>query len=516
MATSSASASSPSSKNTGTVNGHVNVKDYDVLIIGAGISGISAAYHLQENCPGKTYRIVERRQNLGGTWDLFNYPGIRSDSDMYTFGFSFRPWQNADSKIIASKDMILQYLKETVEEYGIEKRIDYGIQIQQADWDSQDAKWTMSGIVENATNSQQQQQRVTYRAQYIFLCVGYYNYDQGYIPSFPGAETFQGPIVHPQHWPKDLDYANKKVVVIGSGATAITLIPAMTRGPKAAKHVTMLQRSPTYMFARPSRMTIVSQKIAAWFGHSVARWYFVMFSMFQYSFCKFFPKAAKQGMIDLAEHQVGEKVFRKEDFTPRYDPWDERLCLCPDGDFFESLKSGKASIVTDHIVKFTRTGIQLQNTQEELPADVIISATGLQLQFGGGIQCRVDGEILDISSRFVYKGFMLNNLPNTFVAGGYTNASWTLKVDLTNKCACRLISHMDRHGQRYCQPEVSAEDNMKALQLLDLTSGYVQRSAKIFPKQSNFLPWRLYQNYLYDKYVLEYTSLQDSYMKFYK
>ena len=480
---------------------------YDVIIIGAGISGISAAHHVQTLCPQKTYRILERRSQLGGTWDLLDYPGLRSDSDMYTFGFGWRPWKS--TSIIGTKQTILTYLNETVQECNI--HIDYGIRMDEARWNSQQAQWTLSGVVEDNNNHDTP---VTYRSQYVFMCTGYYDYQQGYVPEFPGVEEFRGPIVRPQHWPRELDVRDQRVVVIGSGATAVTILPAMTQ--KGAKHVTMLQRSPTYMFARPTKMLWVPRKLLEWFGPHVTRWYYILFGMLSYNICKVAPAFMKRRLKGMVAQQLGDGIFRARDWDVRYDPWDQRLCVCPDGDLFEALKSRTASIVTDRIVEITKTGIKLEHAPEELPADIIVTATGLQLLFGGGMDFYADDKKIDIPSKFVYKGFMANSVPNLFVCGGYTNASWTLKVDLTNRCACRLIRHADRHRHRYFQPEVQDESKMKSLPLLDLTSGYVQRSMHMFPKQSNVIPWRLYQNYLYDKYVLEYTSLQDSFMKFYK
>jgi cation diffusion facilitator CzcD-associated flavoprotein CzcO len=359
----------------------------------------------------------------------------------------------------------------------------------------------------------------TMTCNWLQMCSGYYSYSDPYRPDFPGEERFRGEILHPQFWPEDLSFKDKNVVIIGSGATAITLVPAMTAQQESsgsAKHVTMLQRSPTHIISHPSEIGIVARTLAYIFGHDVARWFFVFVTMFQYYICQLLPMIAAKTIRKRARAQVGDDVFREEDFTPRYKPWDQRLCLCPDGDFFESLHSGKASIVTDHIVEFTKTGIRLQEAKEELKADIVVTATGLKLLFAGGIDISVDGQSISFAQKFIYKGFMLHNLPNLFIAGGYTNNSWTLKVDLTHKCACRLIQHMEQRGKRYCQPELPT--NGKKLEerpLLDLTSGYVQRSIHETPKQSTSLPWRLYQNYIFDKYVLEYTALEDGSMAFY-
>jgi monooxygenase len=498
-------------------NSNTNSNDiqyYDALIIGAGISGISAAYHLQAIVPHLKFRILENRGNIGGTWDLFEYPGIRSDSDMYTFGYDFRPWRSKEDKLIAPKQDILDYLKDTVEEYGIEKHIQFHTKVHTADWDSKQATWTLSTTTNNSTTP------VIYKTRYLFMCTGYYNYEEGYTPEFVGRDTFQGPIVHPQKWPSDLDYANKRIVVIGSGATAVTLIPSLTSGPKAASHVTMVQRSPTYMTSRPSRMTWVARMIAKIFGHGVARWYFVVVGMFFYSLCKLFPQGMTKFFIQTVKKLVGDNNFEEEDWTPRYQPWDQRLCLCPDGDFFDAIKSGKASIVTDHIVEFTKDGIRLEKNKDViLPADIIVTATGLQVQFAGGMQFTIDEQPLVYSSRFVYKGFMMNNVPNLFLAAGYTNASWTLKIDLTMEASCRLIQQVELSGggHRYCQAELPQPANkMIVIPLLDLTSGYVQRAAAKLPKQSTEYPWRLFQNYIYDKLFLKFTPLHDSAMKFYK
>ncbi len=472
----------------------------DVIIIGAGISGISAAYHLQKNCPGKTYQIIERRQRKGGTWDLFNYPGIRSDSDMYTFGFSFRPW--ADDSAIAEKRKILEYLDETSSEFGIDDKIRYGTHIKRADWDSATAKWSLSGQDE-ATG-----ETVELSAQYLFMCVGYYSYDQGYRPEFAGEERFKGPVVHPQHWPEELDYKDKNVVVIGSGATAVTLIPAMAED--AAK-VTMLQRSPTYLGAKPAKDPIAN-KLAGWFGRRAARWWFILSGMFIYAYCRLFPDRAKKAIIDDIEKELGDK-FDARHFTPNYKPWDQRICLCPDGDFFAAMRAGKAAVETDEIEEFTESGIALKSGKQ-LDADIIVTATGLNMLFVGGIEINIDGRQMQAGNTYIYKGLMCNGVPNMFSATGYTNASWTLKVDLTNKYACRLINYLDANGYQYCVPEV--DQDIEAAPLLDLSSGYIQRSVDAFPKQATKTPWRLYQNYLYDKFTLAFTPLKDRAMRFHR
>ena len=476
------------------------MESYDSIIIGAGISGISAAYHLQKHCPDKTYRILERRQNLGGTWDLFNYPGIRSDSDMYTFGFSFKPWE--DDSAIAPKSKIIDYLTETTEEFGIDKHISYGLHIKNADWDSSSGRWRLTAFDEQGETQ-------LFETRYIFMCVGYYNYDQGYRPEFPNESEFQGDIVHPQDWPENFDYGGKNVVVVGSGATAITLVPAMA---EQAQKVTMLQRSPTYMGVKPAKDP-VGNWLAKWLGRRIARWWFILGSMFIYAYCKAFPAKAKATMLGEIKHELGEDyAFEPRHFSPKYDPWDQRVCLCPDGDFFTAMKQGKAFIETDTIKSFNAAGVEL-DSGKQLDADVIVTATGLNMLFVGGIDISVDGHKPEPGDTFIYKGLMVNGVPNLFSATGYTNASWTLKVDLTNKYACRLINYLDDKGFDFCAPMI--EPDMQAAPLLDLSSGYIQRSVDDFPKQGTKTPWRLYQNYLYDKFTLAFTPLSDEAMQFY-
>jgi len=487
---------------------------YDAIIIGAGISGVSAAYYLQKINPHLRYRILESRQAMGGTWDLFQYPGIRSDSDMYTFGFSFRPWRSKQELIIADKADIMEYFMDTVHEYGIEKHVDFGRTVQAAAWDSHEANWTIT-----TTTTQQpgdKQAEIIYKAKYAFMCTGYYSYDEGYTPEYVNRQAFQGPFIHPQKWPQDLDYTNKKIVVIGSGATAVTLIPSLMKGPNAASHVTMLQRSPTFMTMRPAKMVLLPRMIAKYFGHAATRWYYVLFSMFFYSLCKVFPDGMTKFFIGTVEKLIGSDKFHKEDWTPRYHPWDQRVCLCPDGDFFNTIREGKADVVTDHIVELTKEGVKTEK-HGVLPADIIVSATGLKVKFLGGMNFTVDGKPVVMENKFVYKGFMTNGVPNGFVAFGYTNASWTLKVDLTMSAACNLIKLVETKGYRYCQPELPLPENeMEQMPLFDLTSTYIQRVIDKLPKQSTSYPWRLYQNYLYDKFCLQYASLEDKTMKFYK
>ena len=470
-----------------------NAEHLDAVIVGAGISGISAAYHLQKYCHTKRYKVLERRQNLGGTWDLFNYPGIRSDSDMYTFGFSFKHWN--DDSAIAEKGKILSYLKETVAEFGIDKRIDYGVNIKEAHWNSEESRWSL--VAEDGRR---------YTCQYLFMCSGYYSYDKAYEPDFAGIESFKGDVIHPQFWPKNFDYSNKKVVVVGSGATAVTLVPAMS---KTAEHVTMLQRSPTYMGAKPA-VDPIANKLASWFGRWAARWWFILSTMFIFIMCKLFPGKAKQTIRDEIKDLLGDK-FNEKDFTPKYDPWDQRVCLCPDGDFFEAMKADKASVVTDRIEKFDESGVVL-NSGERLDADVVVTATGLKIQLFGGMTVTVDGAESKPNDAYVYKGMMLSGVPNTFLAVGYTNASWTLKVDLTHRYATRLINYADKNGHRKINPQVKM--GMSDIPLLNLSSGYIQRAESDLPKQATRKPWRLNQNYLLDTLALKFAPVSNEELDF--
>ncbi len=464
---------------------------YDAIIVGAGISGISAAYHLQTYNKGKRYKILERREALGGTWDLFNYPGIRSDSDMYTFGFNFRPWD--DDAAIAERDKIIDYLQTTVKEFGIDQNIEYGVHIKKASWSGENNCWTL----ESAEGE-------TFTCQYIYMCAGYYNYDQAHQAELVGLENFEGEVLHPQFWPKETNYADKNVVIVGSGATAITLLPNMA---EQAKHVTMLQRSPTYMGAKPA-IDPLANWLAKWFGRWAARWWFILSTMFIYWFCKTWPERAKAKIIDEVKAELGDK-FDAKHFTPHYNPWDQRVCLCPDADFFKTMKAGKADVVTDHIKNFTENGVELKSG-EFLEADVIVTATGLKMQFFGGIDFDIDGEPLVANQAYAYKGMMLSGVPNTFLAVGYTNASWTLKVDLSHRYASRMISYMDDKGYVKAVPTITP--GMQDAPLMDLSSGYIQRSLDMLPKQATNKPWRLNQNFILDNVALRFTSLDDEEM----
>jgi cation diffusion facilitator CzcD-associated flavoprotein CzcO len=465
----------------------------DAIIIGAGISGISAAYHLQKYNKGKSYKILERRQALGGTWDLFNYPGIRSDSDMYTFGFSFRPWD--DKSAIAEKGKIISYLTATAQEYGIDKQIQYGVHIVKASWSTQDSLWTLE-----ASDGE------VFTCSYIYMCAGYYNYDQGHAPKFEGLEQFKGEVIHPQFWPEDADYADKNVVIIGSGATAVTLVPNMA---KTAKHVTMLQRSPTYMGSKPA-IDPIANGLAKFVGRWAARWWFILTTMLIYWYCKTWPERAKAKIIDEVKLSLGDK-FEAKHFTPNYKPWDQRVCLCPDADFFNAMKADKASVETDQIANFNETGITLKSGKA-LQADVIVTATGLQIQFFGGIDFIIDGKPFVANQSYAYKGMMLSGVPNTFLAVGYTNASWTLKIDLTHRYASRVINYMDKKG--YKQALATPTAGMNDMELMDLSSGYIQRSLEMLPKQSTDKPWRLNQNFILDNLALRFTSVDDEEMVF--
>ena len=478
---------------------------FDVLIIGAGLSGVGAAYHLQKLCPTKRYAILEGRERLGGTWDLFRYPGIRSDSDMYTLGYSFRPWKNPKS--IADGPSILEYIRETAEAYGIDKNIRYQQRVERARWSSDTARWTLD-VRDLATGEVK-----TYTCGFLHACAGYYDYDEGYTPDFEGVADFKGRVVHPQHWPEDLDYAGKRVVVIGSGATAVTLVPAMA---KTAGHVTMLQRSPTYVFTLPERDRLANwlrDKVSDDVAYDVTRWKNVLVNMAFYNFCKRYPAQAKRFIVGEARKQLGSESDVAA-FTPTYNPWDQRLCAVPDGDLFEVIRAGRASVVTDHIERFTEKGIKLRSGKE-LEADIIVTATGLKLKFLGGVALEVDGRVVEPSKTMAYKGMMVSDVPNMALAIGYTNSSWTLKCDLTCEYVCRILNHMDQHGYVECRPH-NDDPTVREEPLLDFQSGYVLRSIDRFPRQGSRPPWRVYQNYALDRRALRRSELEDGALRFSK
>lgn len=478
------------------------------MIVGAGISGISAAWHLQNRCPNKSYAILESRDNLGGTWDLFKYPGIRSDSDMFTLGFRFKPWRSAQS--IADGPSIWNYINEAAVENGIDKHIRYRRRVLAADWSDADNQWTVT--VDN--NGEQEQ--IT--ASFVFACSGYYNYEQGYSPEFPGAQDFAGAggvIVHPQHWPEDLDYAGKKIVVIGSGATAVTLIPALA--DSGAGHVTMLQRSPTYVGALPLVDPVAVQanrflpKKAA---HFVNRWKAIGFSTFQYQLARAFPKYMRKTLMTMAKHRLPEGYDVQKHFGPRYNPWDERLCLAPNGDLFKTIRNGKADVVTDTIETFTKTGIRL-NSGQELDADIIITATGLNMQLLGGATLLRNGEPIELPKTMTYKGLMFSGVPNAAVSFGYTNASWTLKADLVSEFVCRVLNYMDDHGFDRVEPQHPG-DAVKEEPFMDFSPGYFRRAMDNLPRSGSEAPWRLKQNYLLDLRLIRYGKVDEKSLRFSK
>jgi len=479
--------------------------DVDVLIVGAGLSGIGAAHHLQARCPAKTYLILEGRERLGGTWDLFRYPGIRSDSDMYTLGYSFRPWTNPQA--IADGGSILAYIRDTAASAGIDRRIRYRHRVERARWSSDDARWTVEAR-DLATGG-----TVSITCGFLYVCAGYYDYDAGYTPAFAGRERFRGRIVHPQHWTPDIDdYDGARVVVIGSGATAVTLVPELAR---RAAHVTMLQRSPTYIVSRPRRDAIADwmrARLPARAAYAATRWKNVLLGMGFYEFCRRSPERAGRFLVEQARRELRGAADVAAHFTPAYRPWDQRLCLVPDGDLFEAIRDRRASVVTDHIESFTETGLALRSGAH-LDADLVVTATGLRLKFFGGIAVEVDGARVDPPRHMIYKGMMCSDVPNCAFASGYTNASWTLKVDLTSAYVCRLLRYMDEHGYARCCPR-RVDPTVEERPLLDFTSGYVQRSIHELPRQGSVAPWRLYQNYALDRLVLEHLRVDDAAMEF--
>ncbi|HEU4735226.1 MAG TPA: NAD(P)/FAD-dependent oxidoreductase [Kofleriaceae bacterium] len=463
-------------------------KNFDVIIVGAGLSGVGAAYRIKTGCPTSRFAILEARDTIGGTWDLFRYPGVRSDSDMFTLGYPFHPWKAAKS--IADGPAILDYIRETAATFGIEPHIQFHRRVVAARWSSADAQWTLDVEVGEARRLE------TYRCSFLYACTGYYRYDAAHAPAFRDADRFRGPIVHPQWWPADLDYAGKRVIVIGSGATAVTLVPAMA---ERASHVTMLQRSPTYIVVPPDQdrlAELVRSRLPAHAAHRIIRGRNIAMSIALYQFCRRFPRAASRYLRgEVAKHlPPGYPVERH--FAPRYNPWDQRLCLVPDADLFKAISAGKASVVTEAIDAFTETGVRVASG-EVLEGDLIVTATGLTLVPCGGIQLTVDGGAVQIGDAVVYKGMMLSGVPNLAWCTGYTNASWTLRADLTSRQVCRVINFMARRGYDAVTPHADPGD-LSPQPLLGLSSGYVTRSSDILPKQGSRAPWVLRQNYLYD------------------
>ncbi|GJG87024.1 cyclohexanone monooxygenase [Gemmatimonadetes bacterium T265] len=476
----------------------------DVLVVGAGLSGVGAAYRLQTRCPTRSYAIVEGRSTMGGTWDLFRYPGVRSDSDMHTLGYPFRPWENP--KAIADAPAIKRYIEETAAAYGIDRKIRYQHRVTRAEWSSDDARWTVDVEVGP------ERVPASLTCCFLYACTGYYDYDRGYTPEWPGRERFAGRVVHPQQWPADLDYAGQRVVVIGSGATAVTLVPALA---ERASHVTMLQRSPSYVVEQPTQDVIANwlrRLLPARAAYRLTRWKNVLRGMFFYSLARTRPALMKRIIRRGVRQALGAEYDVDTHFAPRYNPWDERLCIVPDADLFRTLKSGRASIVTDQIDTFTETGLRLRSGAH-VDADLIVTATGLNLKVLSGVTLVVDGAPVDLSKVTAYKGTMYSGVPNLASAFGYTNASWTLKCDLVAEYVCRLLNTMERRGYAACTPRLSdgAVDTRPAL---DITAGYVQRALPSLPRQGSRGPWRVHQNYVRDLVAMRHGRVEDDAMEF--
>ena len=474
--------------------------NFDVIIVGAGLSGIGMACHLQRNCPGKTYTILEGRGDMGGTWDLFRYPGIRSDSDMHTLGYNFKPWRAA--KAIADGPDILNYIKETAQEYNIEQHIRYHHMVKAAHWCDKSCRWELE--IENEGTSTKMS------CHFLAMCSGYYSYKEGHSPSFPHSEDFTGQIVHPQKWPADLDYSNKKVVVIGSGATAVTLVPSMA---ETAAHVTMLQRSPTYIVARPAKDIIANflrKVLPENLAYALTRWKNVFIQRFYYKRARSKPQKTKEFLVKMTQKALGANYDVDKHFSPSYNPWDQRVCLVPDGDLFKMIKSGKASVETDTISRFTPTGILL-DSGKELQADIIVTATGLNLIACGGIKLFINGKEIDFSSTYTYRGLMYSDVPNFTLTFGYVNASWTLRADIIAAYICRILNHMDDKKALRCTPRLRKQDeNMSPRPFIEgFTSGYLLRVMDNLPRQGDHEPWTNPQDYKYEKAVFSKKDLED-------
>jgi cation diffusion facilitator CzcD-associated flavoprotein CzcO len=482
----------------------VNAEHFDVLIVGAGLSGIGAGVHLQARCPGRSFALLEGRDAIGGTWDLFRYPGIRSDSDMYTLGYSFKPW--VEAKAIADGPSILRYVRETAREHGIDGKIRFGHSVKRAAWSSEDALWTVEAERGPA------KEPVTFTCNFLFICGGYYKYAQGYTPEFPGVERFAGRIVHPQKWTEDIDYAGKRVVVIGSGATAVTLVPEMA---KTAAHVTMLQRSPTYVVARPAEDAMANwlrRWLPPMLAYGITRWKRVLLQQYFFNLCRRRPDYAKKLILGGVRAYLGPDYDVATHFTPRYNPWEQRMCLVPEADLFLAIRRQRASVVTGEIETFTEKGLRLKSGAE-LEADLVVTATGLDLEILAGIQLTVDGERVVPSKTFNYKGLMYSDVPNLASSFGYTNASWTLKCDLTCEYVCRLLNHMQKHGYRQCTPR-NDDPALAEEPWVDFSSGYIHRTLHLFPKQGSKAPWKLRQNYARDIMTLRFGRIDDGVMEF--
>ena len=517
---------------------------FDVIVVGAGLSGIGAACHLKMQSPQKSFVILESRDVMGGTWDLFRYPGVRSDSDMYTLGYRFRPWR--DAKAIADGPSILNYIRDTAVEYGVDKAIRYSHRVRRASWSSDEARWTVDVDIgspnttkSNSTNidcslegrftptsskeliqgsmkcelsgGKPPFRTANFTCNFLFLCTGYYDYENGYTPEWPGVERFRGTLVHPQKWPNELEYANKRIVVIGSGATAITLVPSIA---EQAAHVTLLQRSPSYVVMRPSE-DIVANLLRRYLpdrsAYALSRWKNVLVTTFFYNLARKRPEFFKWMVAKGVRKHLGEGYDLKH-FTPPYNPWDQRMCFAPDADFFRAVREGRVSLVTDHIETFTEDGLLLKSGQQ-LVADIIVTATGLVLKLISGMKLVVDGTPVDLPKTLVYKGMMFSDVPNLAFAIGYTNASWTLKCDLTSEYVCRLLNHMDQKGYAVCTPRVNDPDIGKE-PVIDFTSGYVVRALHMLPHQGTKTPWRLHQNYIKDLKMMRYGQVEDGTMQF--
>jgi cation diffusion facilitator CzcD-associated flavoprotein CzcO len=471
---------------------------FDVVVVGAGLSGIGAAYHLQKSCPDRTFTVLEGRENIGGTWDLFKYPGIRSDSDMYTFGFPFHPWK--DPKAIADGPSIMAYLKDTVATFGLDRYIQFGKRVVASDWSSDTKKWTLT-VTDSRSGETQ-----TMTCNFLFMCSGYYNYENGYKPDFPNENAFEGIKIHPQKWDESLDYSNKKIVIIGSGATAVTLLPVLA---EKAERVTMLQRSPTYMSSVPSEDAIANffkKYLPKQLAHTLSRWKNIFFQLGIYNISRKWPDKMKGFLIGQIQKTLKDQ-YDPKDWTPKYNPWDQRLCAVPGADLFKAIKRGKAEVVTDTIKQFVKDGIEL-NSGRKLDADIIITATGLQVQLFGGMKVAVDGNPLDFSKSPAFKGVMLSDIPNFAFSVGYTNASWTLKSDLNCIYVTKVLNYMKQKNLQVCTPKFDHE-NMEKEELLDFDAGYILRAKDQLPKQGAKAPWKVHQNYIKDLFALKYSGVKD-------